>query len=76
MIYRKPRSISFPPPLIEKVERAARRQHQTVSELVRAAVLKHLVDLEAQELSWKRALAYGKKKAKESGVRTEKTGTA
>ena len=71
MIYRRPRSISFPQPLIDKVERVARRQHQTVSELVRAAVLKHLVDLEAQELSWKRALAYGKNKAKKSGLRTE-----
>jgi len=69
--YRKPVSVSLPPPLIKEVERVAKRQHQTTSELVRAALRQYLTDVEARRAAWKRARAYGTKKATELGIRTE-----
>ena len=67
MAYRKPASISLPPPPLKEVQRLAKRQHQTTSELVRAA-LRRYVD---QNNAWREALAYGRKKAKEQGIRSE-----
>lgn len=71
MAYRKPVSVSLPPPLLKEVERRAKRQHQTFSELVRTALRYYLDDSAAREAAWKRTLAYGTKKAKELGIRTE-----
>jgi predicted transcriptional regulator len=65
--YRKPVSISLPPPLLKEVERLAKRRHQTTSEFVRAA-LRRYID---QEQAWRETLAYGRKKAKEQGIRGE-----
>ena len=69
--YRKSVSISLPPPLLKEVERRAKRQHQTFSELVRSALRYYLDDTTAREAAWKRTLAYGTKKAKELGIGTE-----
>ena len=65
--YRKPVSISLPPPLLREVERLAKRQHQTTSELVRAALPRYI----DQEKAWRETLAYGRMRAKQQGIRTE-----
>jgi Arc/MetJ-type ribon-helix-helix transcriptional regulator len=71
MPYRKPVSISLPPPLHEAVERRAKRQHQTTSELVREALRRYLEDRTAEEALWKDLRTYGAQRAKALGVRTE-----
>ena len=63
MATRKPVTISLPPPLAKAVERLAKRQHQTTSELVRHALRRYLRDADS-EAAWNRAVAYGRKKAK------------
>ena len=70
MAYRKPITVSVPPPLEEEVKSLARKQHQTVSELVRAALRLYLTQAE-RETAWKRARGYGRKKAKALGITTE-----
>lgn len=69
--YRKPVTISLPPPLLKDVERLAKKQHQTTSELVREALRRYLNDTEERAAAWKRARAYGAKKAKVLGLSTE-----
>ena len=69
--YRKPVSVSLPPPLVEEVTRLAKQQHQTTSELVREALRRYLSDTKARQAAWKATRAYGRKKAKELGIRTE-----
>ena len=71
MAYRKPVSVSLPPPLVKEVGRLAKRQHQTISELVRAALRHYMSDVRAQAAAWKRARSYGAQRAKELGLRTE-----
>lgn len=71
MAYRKAMSVSVPPPLAKEVEHLAKRQHQSVSELVRAALRQYL-DTAEQEAAWKRARTYGKQRAKTLGIRTER----
>ena len=68
--YRKPVSISLPPPLLKAVGRLAKRQHQTTSELVREALQRYIRDVEG-DAAWRRAVAYGRKKAKTLGLRTD-----
>jgi len=70
MAYRKPVTISLPPPLEEEVQKLARKQHQSVSELVRAALRLYL-DRATQEAAWGRARAKGRQTAKRLGIRTE-----
>jgi Arc/MetJ-type ribon-helix-helix transcriptional regulator len=70
MAYRKPLSVSVPPPLEEAVKKLARKEHQTVSELVRAALRQYLSRAERQA-SFNRAMAYGKKRARTMGIRSE-----
>jgi len=70
MAYRKPVTVSLPPPLEEEVQKLARKQHQTVSELVRAALRLYL-DRTAQEAAWSRARGKGRQSAKRLGVRTQ-----
>jgi Arc/MetJ-type ribon-helix-helix transcriptional regulator len=55
--------------LEQAVKKLARKQHQTVSELVRAALRQYLTAAE-REAAWTRARAYGQKKARELGIRT------
>ena len=71
MAYRKAMSVSVPPPLAKEVEHLAKRQHQSVSELVRAALRQYL-DVVEQEAAWKRARAYGQRRARTLGIRTER----
>ena len=70
MAYRKAVTVSVPPPLVEAVEKLAKKQHQTFSELVRAALRLYL-DQAGREAAWKRARTYGRKKAQAVGIRTE-----
>jgi hypothetical protein len=54
------------------VERFAEREHQTVSELVRAALRAYMRDTEMRRAEWKRAMAYGAAKRKEHfGTKTD-----
>jgi metal-responsive CopG/Arc/MetJ family transcriptional regulator len=69
--YRKPVTISLPPPLLKDVERLAKKQHQTTSELVREALRRYLSEAWERAAAWKRARAYGAKKAKTLGLHTE-----
>ena len=68
---RKPKSISLPEPFSREVERFAKREHQTVSELVRAALRSYMSDTEMRRAALKRATAYGAKKRKQMGMRTD-----
>ena len=68
---RKPKSISLPEPFAKEVERFAKREHQTVSELVRAALRHYMTDSQERRGAWKEVMAYGRKKAKEAGIHTE-----
>jgi Arc/MetJ-type ribon-helix-helix transcriptional regulator len=68
--YRKPATVSLPPPLVEAVTRVAKAQHQTTSELVREALRRYIRDADA-DAAWRRAVAYGRKKAKALGVRSD-----
>lgn len=68
--YRKPVTISLPPPLLKQVERRAKRQHQTTSELVREALRRYLREADT-DAAWQRAVEYGRKKAKQLGLRTD-----
>jgi Arc/MetJ-type ribon-helix-helix transcriptional regulator len=69
--YRKPVTVSLPPPLLKDVERLAKKQRQTTSELVRAALNRYLEDRKAEDALWKELRAYGAQRAKKLGVRTE-----
>ena len=71
MACRKSMSVSVPPPLAKEVEHLARRQHQSVSELVRAALRQYL-DAAEQEAAWKRARTYGQRRARTLSIRTER----
>ena len=71
MAYRKPVSVSLPPPLDEKVTRLAQQRHQTKSEFVRAALTRFIRDEEEWEARWRRLRAYGTKMAKEMGISSE-----
>ncbi len=71
MPQRKPVTISLPPPLESAVQKLARKHHQTVSELVRSALRLYL-DHTEREAALTRALNYGRKRAKQVGITTEK----
>lgn len=68
---RKPVTISLPPPLESAVQKLARKRRQTVPELVRSALRLYL-DHAEREAALTRALSYGRKRAKQVGVTTEK----
>ena len=70
MAYRKAVTVSLPPPLLQDVERLAKKQHQTTSELVRAALHRYLEDRKTEQTLWKRLRAYGAKKAAALGARS------
>ena len=69
MPYRKPVSVSLPPPLHAAVARRAKRQHQTTSELVREALRRYLEDRTIEETLWKDLRAYGAKGQRRSASR-------
>jgi len=64
---RRTASIVLPPALLREVERLARRRRCTVVEVISAAIRGHL----EREEAWRSTLAYGKKKAKAQGIRSE-----
>jgi len=71
MAQRKPVTVSLPPALEGQIQKLAKKQHQTVSELVRAA-LKLYLDQTEREAALTRALGYGRKRAKQMGITSEK----
>ncbi|MGD0948446.1 MAG: hypothetical protein ABSA52_13545 [Candidatus Binatia bacterium] len=66
----RPAAISLPPPLVKAVNRLARQQHHTTSELVHEVLRRCIRDVEA-DAPWRRAVAYDRKKAKALVVRTD-----
>ena len=71
MANRQVKPISLPPLLLKKVEEFAKREHLTFSELARAALRDYMENVQARRAAWKRASTYGKKRAREMGIRTE-----
>mgnify|MGYP006245447767 CR=1 FL=1 len=71
MATRKPVTVSLPPALYTEIAALAEQQHQNLSELMRAALRQYLDDTRERRAAWKRARAYGRKKAKEQGIRSE-----
>ena len=60
-------TISLPPKLYKEVLRMAREKGMTKSELFREALRTYQV----HERQWEELLAYGRRKAKDAGIRTE-----
>lgn len=57
-------TISLPPQLVKEVDRKARDEGRSRSELVREAVRQYL----ARQERWERIFAYGEKAAKKAGI--------
>lgn len=62
--------VSLPRPLLKDVERLAKKQRQTIEELVCIAVRRYVAERKTDETRWARLRAYGAKKAKALGART------
>lgn len=60
-------TISLPPAFMKDVERAAKKEHRTKSELVREALRQYL----ARERQWEALRRYGAEAAQTKGVRSE-----
>ena len=56
---------------MQAIARRPKRQHQTTSELVREALRRYLEDRATEETLWRDLRAYGAKRAKALGVKTE-----
>ncbi len=61
-------NIALPKKLVSRIDKYAKREYKNRSELIREAVR---VYLEKKE-NWERIYDYGKKKAKELGITSEK----
>jgi predicted transcriptional regulator len=59
---------TLPQPLKREVERAARREGRPTTAIIRTALKRYLED----EKAWAATLAYGERKAKELGLRSDK----
>ncbi len=59
-------SITLPPEMLTRAERIARKEHRTMSELVREALRQY-----ERNRWWDEVNAYGRKSAEKAGVRTE-----
>lgn len=59
-------SITLPPEMLTRAERIARKEHRTMSELVREALRQY-----ERSRWWDEVNAYGRKSAEKAGVRTE-----
>src|SRR6516162_7615916 len=59
-------SITLPPEMLSRAERIARKEHRTMSELIREA-LRHY----ERRNWWEEMNAYGRKSAERAGVATE-----
>ncbi|MBI2007276.1 MAG: ribbon-helix-helix protein, CopG family [Candidatus Blackburnbacteria bacterium] len=60
-------NIVLPKVLVSKIDRAAKNEYKNRSELIREAVRIYLSD----RLEWEKLLAYGKKKGKKMGIKSE-----
>jgi Arc/MetJ-type ribon-helix-helix transcriptional regulator len=56
-------NVSLPEPLLAQIRSAAEAEHQTVDDLVREAVERHLRQMRLQKL-----YAYGQNQAREAGI--------
>ena len=61
-------NIALPKALVRAVDRQAQKEYKNRSELIRDLLQKHL---ERKE-KWENIFAYGKRKAKEMGIKSEK----
>ena len=59
-------SFSIMPDFFKEVEKAAREENRTKSELIREALRRYLEDRE-----WEKLTRYARKKSAETGIRTE-----
>ena len=66
MATRRAKTVSLPPALEERVERLAKKHHQSFSELTRAALRLYL-DQAERDAALKRAFVYGNRRAKQVG---------
>ena len=59
-------SVTIPPEMLDKAERLAKKEHRTMSELVREALRQY----ERNQI-WEEIGAYGRRSAARAGIRTE-----
>jgi CopG family transcriptional regulator/antitoxin EndoAI len=59
-------SITLPPEMLSRAEQLAKKEHRTMSELVREALRQY-----ERKTWWDEMNAYGRKSAEAAGVRTE-----
>lgn len=59
-------SITLPPEMLTRAERIARKEHRTMSELVREALRQY-----ERNRWWEEVNAYGRRSAEKAGVQTE-----
>jgi len=60
-------NIVLPKALVSKIDRVAKKEYKNRSELIREAVRIYLSD----RLEWEELLAYGKKRGKKMGIKSE-----
>jgi predicted transcriptional regulator len=60
-------TVSLPPELARKVDKLARKEGRTRSELFRAAILQYMQRLER----WEKIFEYGEQRARELGITEE-----
>lgn len=60
-------NISLPKALVKEADRVARRQATSRSELIRQSLRAYIQRVRA----WEQAMAYGREKAKELGIKNE-----
>ena len=63
----KTTTISLPPKLYKEVQRLARKNGMTKSELFRVALRRY----QREEREWEELFAYGRRKARETGIKPE-----
>ena len=59
-------SVTLPPEMLDKAERLAKREHRTMSELVREALRQY-----ERNSIWEQIETYGRKSAAKAGIKTE-----
>lgn len=61
-------NIALPKKLVKKVDEVARKEYRNRSELIREALRAYLKDKD----EWQEIFEYGRRKAKEMGIKSEK----
>ena len=59
-------SVTLPPEMLDKAERLAKKEHRTMSELVREALRQY-----ERNRIWEEISFYGQKSAAKAGIKTE-----